>query len=181
MSSTNNTNPPGLMLPTQKSYTPGAGNPRDSAMMSTQNMNNKQANLNASVSGGGRRRRFRGEQHHLHQQIQILHQHLFRYHKCKCNINLKEEMELILMIKLNLTHLLVCRVMLMLFTIIKQLMLHLPLKLAAQEEEKDNIKEDLQNIVGDVIVEEKEEHIVNLEKIIKKVLDVALVINIFIL
>jgi len=51
------TNPPGLMLPTQKSYTPGAGNPRDSAMMSIQNMNNKQANLNASVSGGSRRRK----------------------------------------------------------------------------------------------------------------------------
>jgi len=60
MSTTNtNSNPPGLMLPTQKSYTTGAGNPRDSAMMSTQNMNNKQANLNASV-GGGRRRKFRG-------------------------------------------------------------------------------------------------------------------------
>jgi len=60
MSTTNtNANPPGLMLPTQKSYTTGAGNPRDSAMMSTQNMNNKQANLNASV-GGGRRHKFRG-------------------------------------------------------------------------------------------------------------------------
>lgn len=55
MTSTN-TNPPGLMLPTQKSYTPGAGNPRDSAMMATQQMNNKQASLNAAASGGSRRR-----------------------------------------------------------------------------------------------------------------------------
>lgn len=60
MSNSTNTNPPGLILPTQKSFTPGTGNPRDSAMMATQNMNNKQANLNASVSGGGRRHRFRG-------------------------------------------------------------------------------------------------------------------------
>ena len=58
MSTTTNTNPPGLMLPTQKSYTPGSGNPRDSAMMEAQNMNNKQASLNASV--GGRRRQFKG-------------------------------------------------------------------------------------------------------------------------
>lgn len=45
--------PPGLILPTQMSYTPGAGNPRDSALMAGQNMNIKQANLIASV--GGRR------------------------------------------------------------------------------------------------------------------------------
>lgn len=61
MTSTNNsnTNPPGLMLPTQKSFIQGAGNPRDSAMMSTQNMSDKQARLNAA-SGGGRRRKFKG-------------------------------------------------------------------------------------------------------------------------
>ena len=58
MSSTNN--PPGLMLPTQKSYNPGAGNPRDSAMMSVQNMNIKQASLTASVGGGRKRHKFRG-------------------------------------------------------------------------------------------------------------------------
>jgi len=62
MTSTNNTNtntnPPGLMLPTQKSFTPGAGNPRDSAMMAGQNMNAKQNALNSSV--GGSRRKFRG-------------------------------------------------------------------------------------------------------------------------
>lgn len=57
MSSSTTTNPPGLMLPTQKSYTSGAGNPRDSAMMATQQMNNKQANLN---SVGGKRRKTRG-------------------------------------------------------------------------------------------------------------------------
>jgi hypothetical protein len=70
---TNNTNPPGLMLPTQKSYTTGAGNPRDSAMMSIQNMNNKQANLNASV-GGGKRRKFRGGAEVQVPQMQMLYQ-----------------------------------------------------------------------------------------------------------
>lgn len=52
-------NPPGLLLPTQKSFTPGTGNPRDSAMMANQNMNIKQANLNAIISGG-KRRKIRG-------------------------------------------------------------------------------------------------------------------------
>lgn len=47
--------PPGLILPTQMSYTPGAGNPRDSALLAGQNMNIKQANLIASV--GGKRRK----------------------------------------------------------------------------------------------------------------------------
>lgn len=56
--SINNINPPGLILPTQKSFIPGAGNPRDSAMMAGQEMNAKQASLNASV--GGRIRRHRG-------------------------------------------------------------------------------------------------------------------------
>jgi hypothetical protein len=55
------TNPPGLMLPTVKSYTPGAGNPRDSAMMAQQQMNTKQANLNSSV-GGYKKRKYRGGQ-----------------------------------------------------------------------------------------------------------------------
>ena len=59
MSNNNQASPPGLMLPTQKSYISGAGNPRDSAMMENQNMNNKQASLNASV-GGKRRRKFKG-------------------------------------------------------------------------------------------------------------------------
>lgn len=54
MSNLNNT-PPGLMKPTMTSFTPGAGNPRDSAMMAQQNMNMKQNNLNSSV--GGRRRK----------------------------------------------------------------------------------------------------------------------------
>jgi len=54
----NNQNPPGLMLPTQKPYTPGAGNPRDSALLAGQNMNIKQANLNASV--GGKKRKHKG-------------------------------------------------------------------------------------------------------------------------
>jgi hypothetical protein len=59
MSNNNPVSPPGLISPTQKSFTSGAGNPRDSAMMETQNMNNKQASLNASV-GGKRRRKFKG-------------------------------------------------------------------------------------------------------------------------
>jgi hypothetical protein len=57
MSNSTNSNPPGLMLPTQKSYTPGSGNPRDSAALSIQNSSAKQANLN---SIGGRRRKFIG-------------------------------------------------------------------------------------------------------------------------
>jgi hypothetical protein len=51
--------PAGLILPTMRSFTPGAGNPRDSAMLAQQNMNAKQASLNASV-GGRRRRKKRG-------------------------------------------------------------------------------------------------------------------------
>lgn len=52
-------NPSGLILPTQLSYTPGAGNPRDSAMMSTQAMNAKQNTLSNAV-GGKRKRRYKG-------------------------------------------------------------------------------------------------------------------------
>lgn len=50
---------PGLIHPTTQSYTHGAGNPRDSAMMITQAMNAKQANLGNAV-GGKRKRRYRG-------------------------------------------------------------------------------------------------------------------------
>ena len=50
---------PGLILPTTQSYTMGAGNARDSAIMATQNMNAKQANLVNAV-GGKRKRRYRG-------------------------------------------------------------------------------------------------------------------------
>jgi hypothetical protein len=57
MSNTQNSTP-GLLQPQVSSYTSGSGNPRDSAMMSNQNMNNKQANLNNAV--GGRRRKYRG-------------------------------------------------------------------------------------------------------------------------
>jgi len=49
---------PGLILPTQKSFIPGAGNPRDSALMAGKEMNAKQASLNASV--GGRKRKIKG-------------------------------------------------------------------------------------------------------------------------
>ena len=45
------TTPAGLMLPTSKSFLPGAGNPRDSAMMSQQQMNQTQNNLNKTVGG----------------------------------------------------------------------------------------------------------------------------------
>jgi hypothetical protein len=56
----NNQNvPPGLQQPQISSYTLGAGNPRDSAMMANQNMNAKQANLNNAV-GGRRKRLYKG-------------------------------------------------------------------------------------------------------------------------
>jgi len=51
---------PGLLQPQVSSYTSGAGNPRDSAFMATQNMNAKQASLNNAV--GGRKRKYRGGQ-----------------------------------------------------------------------------------------------------------------------
>jgi hypothetical protein len=53
------TNIPGLILPTVQSYTPGAGNPRDSAMLATQAMNSKQNALSNSV-GGRRSRKYKG-------------------------------------------------------------------------------------------------------------------------
>lgn len=61
--STNSNSPPGLILPTMKSFTPGAGNPRDSAMLAQQNMNAKQASLNASVGG---KRRKRSKRRHIY-------------------------------------------------------------------------------------------------------------------
>lgn len=48
---------PGLQQPQISSLIPGAGNPRDSAMMADQNMNAKQASLNNAVGGRRRRRR----------------------------------------------------------------------------------------------------------------------------
>jgi hypothetical protein len=51
----NNQNIPGLILPTQKSFVNGAGNPRDSALASMHQMNNSQNNLNQAV--GGKRRK----------------------------------------------------------------------------------------------------------------------------
>ena len=60
MSNNQGNNPPsGLQQPQISSYTPGAGNPRDSAMIAGQNMNSKQANLINSV-GGRKKRSFRG-------------------------------------------------------------------------------------------------------------------------
>ena len=56
MSNTQNV-PPGLMQPTMASLPPGAGNPRDAAIISQQNSNNRQVNANAI---GGRRRKYRG-------------------------------------------------------------------------------------------------------------------------
>ena len=49
---------PGLNQPQISSYTPGAGNPRDSAIMANQAMNVKQASLNSI--GGKRRKKYRG-------------------------------------------------------------------------------------------------------------------------
>jgi len=54
--------PAGLQQPTISSLTPGAGNPRDAAMMSGQNMNTKQANLINAVGGRRRRRSLKGGQ-----------------------------------------------------------------------------------------------------------------------
>lgn len=48
---------PGLQQPQISSLTVGAGNPRDAAMMSGQNMNTKQANLINAVGGRRKRRR----------------------------------------------------------------------------------------------------------------------------
>ena len=59
--SNNQNTPPGLLQPQVSSYTPGAGNPRESAMMANQNMNAKQASLN-NVVGGRKRRHYRGGQ-----------------------------------------------------------------------------------------------------------------------
>jgi hypothetical protein len=58
MSNNNSSVPPGLIQPTMASFTPGAGNPRDSALLAQQQMNAKQLSLNSSV--GGRKRRYRG-------------------------------------------------------------------------------------------------------------------------
>jgi len=48
-SNTNNTNVPGLKFPTQKAML--SGNPRDSAIQSNTNMNQKTASLSAAVGG----------------------------------------------------------------------------------------------------------------------------------
>ena len=57
---TNNTNAtqnvPGMIYPTQKGFAPGAGNPRDSAMLQMAAVNTKQANLNAAVGGSKKKR-----------------------------------------------------------------------------------------------------------------------------
>jgi hypothetical protein len=45
------TTTPGMILPTQKGYLSGAGNPRDSAIQQMTNTNTKQANLSAAVGG----------------------------------------------------------------------------------------------------------------------------------
>ena len=47
--------PPGLILPTTKSYPVGAGTPRDAALMTQKSGNETQNNLNKSV--GGKRRK----------------------------------------------------------------------------------------------------------------------------
>lgn len=52
---TNNTNVPGLKLPTQKAML--SGNPRDSAIQSNANMNQKTASLSAAVGGSRMRKR----------------------------------------------------------------------------------------------------------------------------
>jgi hypothetical protein len=51
------TSVPGMILPTQKGYLSGAGNPRDSAIQQMNNTNAKQANLSAAVGGGYNKRK----------------------------------------------------------------------------------------------------------------------------
>ena len=58
-SNTNSTNVPGLKFPTQKAML--AGNPRDSAIQSNTNMNQKTASLSAAVGGAKMRKRTRGK------------------------------------------------------------------------------------------------------------------------
>jgi len=52
------TNAPGMIFPTQKGYTLGAGNPRDSAMLQMKNTNASQAAMASAV--GGKKRRTNG-------------------------------------------------------------------------------------------------------------------------
>ncbi len=52
----NSSPPPGLIQPTMASYAPGAGNPRQDAMLQQQQMNAKQNGLNQAVMGGSRRK-----------------------------------------------------------------------------------------------------------------------------
>lgn len=53
----NGSSVPGMIYPTQKSFAPGAGNPRDSAMAEQNNLNAKHANMVAAVGG---KRRYKG-------------------------------------------------------------------------------------------------------------------------
>lgn len=59
--------PPGLIQPTMASFPPGAGNARDAAILSQQQMNNRQANL----TSGGKRRKYRGGQQVAVPQFQM--------------------------------------------------------------------------------------------------------------
>lgn len=56
--STNNTSIPGMIYPTVNSYTPGANSPSQSAMLTMQNNNKMQANLNASVGGKKKNKKY---------------------------------------------------------------------------------------------------------------------------
>lgn len=57
MSNNNSNVPAGLIQPTMSSFTPGAGNPRESALLAQQQMNQKQQSLNSSVGG---KRKYKG-------------------------------------------------------------------------------------------------------------------------
>ena len=54
---TSNNSVPGLSFPTQKSFQPGAGNPRDSSIQSMNNNSQLQTQANKSLSGGRLRRK----------------------------------------------------------------------------------------------------------------------------
>lgn len=56
--STNNASIPGMIYPTVNSYAPGANSPSQSAMLTMQNNNKMQSNLNASVGGKKRKKKY---------------------------------------------------------------------------------------------------------------------------
>ena len=57
---TNSSNVAGMILPTQKGFLSGAGNPRDAAIQQMANTDTKQASLSAAVGGCYKRKKYGG-------------------------------------------------------------------------------------------------------------------------